>query len=125
MMEGRTAEVGRTARPMGMACVRGLRAKASTQGPGNTASRCQACTHGRRVTRTKVSGFRARGTASGQKPRDGGYTVVSGLKASRGVTVYDSPLRLEPGTKGHGPLDCRMDMGVKATQMEVGIECSI
>lgn len=52
----------------------------------------------------------------------GGYTEESGRKVTKVATASDRAQPVTQNTKAPGPTDCKMDMDLKPTRMEVRAE---
>lgn len=104
---------------MAMGSAQDRKARASTVGPGPTASSCWASTHGPAGTPTRVPGLRARDTVWVLRIKAAGYTRASGRTALRDATVYGRVRGQAGSTRGRGPTDCKTDTEQRHTQMEV------
>ena len=71
---------------------------------------------------SKVTGRMVSDTGWVWRVEGSGCTGGSGPRASRVATELDNPPRLQPSTRGPGPMDCRTATDQRPTLMEVRTE---
>lgn len=114
--------VGKTERPMVTAYAPAPKGRANTLGLGSTVSKYPVFTRGRVATLSADSGSKESDMALELRAKGGGCTGASGPRGSRAAMVSDRVFPRALGTKGLGPLACRMGMDVKPMLMEVGVD---
>jgi hypothetical protein len=111
----------RTAKRTGTVCARVRRVRASMRAPGITASKCRACTYGRRATRMGANGRTGNDTDWAWRRVVVGCTGASGRKDTRAATARASLPTPWHATQARGQVDCRTATARKHMLMEVGV----